>query len=248
MASRQEQAESTTRRALEVCEEGASHIRGALAYVPHVARRYMSCGLPFDELLAAGNLGLVEAALRFNPDKQVKFVTYADWWIRKSILKAVEEQTGAVRLPRYRQEQLRVLTEGRRSWRRHHGSEPDRDQLSEATGFTPDEIDRLSRIGNGSLSLEEPVAPGAERGVGDLLAVEPSEGPHDLLLRGDLLRFLRKQLFRLEQKQRTVILLRYGFGDEGPMTLRQIGRRMGISRERVRQLERRALIELRNFL
>ncbi|MDX1389216.1 MAG: sigma factor, partial [Acidobacteriota bacterium] len=94
-------------------DEIQAWIDGAMAYVPAVARRFVGCGLSFDDLLAAGNLGLVEAALRFDPSRNVKFVTYADWWIRKTILKTIQEQSGPVRLPRYRLEQLRELHDTR---------------------------------------------------------------------------------------------------------------------------------------
>ena len=223
-------------------------IRTALAYVPHVARRYLGCGLPFDELLAAGNLGLVEAGLRYQPARNVKFVTYADWWIRKSILKALEDQSGVVRLPRYRQEQLRVLQEGRRAWRRTHGSEPSTEELARATGMSYDEVARLRTLERSSLSLEDPALPGGARTLGDMLSSQTGSGPQDALLRRDLVRHIRKLVATLGDRERSVVLLRFGFGDRDPMTLREIGRKLGLSRERVRQLERRALIQLRNTL
>ncbi len=243
-----------------VCREGSGRgpggeadrrrsrwIRTALAYVPHVARRYSGCGLPFDELMAAGNLGLVQAALRYEPSRNVKFVTYADWWIRKAIFKALEEQSGAVRLPRYRQEQLRSLREARRDWRRTKGEEPDRDQLASAAGMTARDLERLRTLGQTPLSIEEPASPGGERSLAESLAADAGD-PQDSLVREDLVRHVRGLLRALPDKERTVILLRFGFGPDEPKTLRQIGCEMGISRERVRQLERRALIHLQRLL
>ena len=244
-STEQSAGKSTVRR---LAEPDVERIHTALAYVPHVARRYLACGIPFDELVAAGNLGLVEAALRFKPSKQVKFVTYADWWIRKSILKTIEEQSGAVRLPRYRQEQMRVLREGRRSWVRLHGEEPDRDQLAATTGFSRRDVERLDRLGNHTLSLDDPLNPGSERAIGDVIPDGDSVDPQGSMIRGDLVRYIREQLAVLEPKQRAVVRFRFGFGTDSPMTLREIGREMGISRERVRQLERSALLRLRGTL
>lgn len=222
-------------------------IRAGLAYVPHVARRYSGFGLPFEELLAAGNLGLVQAALRFEPTRNVKFVTYADWWIRKAIFKVLEEQSGPVRLPRYRQEQLRRLRESRRAWQRHSGHEPDSEQLASATGLTRAEVDRLRTLNQGAVSLEEPPVRGGDRPLGELLADEGG-GPQESLVREDLVQRIRTLIDDLPPKERRVVLLRFGFGHHEPMTLRQIGSRLGISRERVRQLERRALTHLRGTL
>jgi RNA polymerase primary sigma factor len=229
-------------------ETHAHWIGTALAYVPHVARRYIGCGLPFDELVAAGNLGLVEAALRYQPDRNVKFVTYADWWIRKSIFKALEEQSGPVRLPRYRQEQIRTLKESQRALRRRNGADPDSEQLAGMTGLTREEVDRLRSLGQTPVSLDEPSLPGGDRPLVDVLAVDGSDGPQDTVIRSDLVRHIRGLVATLEGKEREVIALRFGLSGPEPMTLRAIGRQLGISRERVRQIERRALIHLRNYL
>jgi RNA polymerase primary sigma factor len=226
----------------------AQWIGTAMAYVPHVARRYVNCGIPFDELVAAGNLGLVEAALRYQPERNVKFVTYADWWVRKSIFKALEEQSGPVRLPRYRQEQLRTIKEGRRSWQRRNGSDPDTDELAGVTGFSRDEVERLRGLGQSALSLDDPSLTGSDRPLVDVLAVEDSAGPQDTLVRSDLVRYVRNLVDTLDPKEQQVIELRFGLQTAEPLTLRAIGARLGISRERVRQIERRALIQLRNAL
>ncbi len=220
----------------------------ALAYVPHVARRFVGCGLPFDELMAAGNLGLVEASLRYKPARKVKFVTYADWWIRKSILKALEEQSGPVRLPRYRQEQLRALRDLRQAWRRRHRREPTAEELARVARLSRRDVDRLLSIGHNAVSIEEPTRPGGDRPLREQLAAEEAAGPQDALIRRELATHLRSLISALDRKERQVVLLRFGFGGNDPMTLREIGRRIGISRERVRQLERRALIHLRNAL
>ena len=226
----------------------SDRIDSAIAYVPRVARRYLGCGVPFDELLAAGNLGLVEAALRFDPERGVKFVTYADWWIRKSILQVLERQLGAVRLPRYRQQQLRLLAEARRRFRERHQQDPDLDSLSQLCGLSPANIRKLDRIGRTSLSLDEPQRPDGDRTFAESLIVESGPDPQESAVMHDFARHLRGLLQSLAEKEKRVLHLRFGFGDREPMTLRAIGSEMGISRERVRQVEGRALRRLRERL
>ena len=153
-----------------------------------------------------------------------------------------------MRLPRYRQEQLRALQEGRRAWRRQHGREPNTEELARATGLSYEEVDRLRTLGQNPVSIEEPTSPGGSRPLHEVLTDGSGNGPQDSLIQGDLRSHIRGLIGSLKGKERKVVLLRYGFDGHDPMTLREIGRRLGISRERVRQLERRALIQLRNAL
>jgi RNA polymerase primary sigma factor len=229
-----------------VRESPQNWIEGALAYVPCVARRFMGCGVSFDELLAAGNLGLVQAALRFDPSRNVKFVTYADWWIRKSILKTIQEQSGPVRLPRYRLEQLRDLHEARSRLMRDTGREPDAEELAAATGRSPGEVDLLLGIGRRGVSLEQPATPNERRPLGRLLADDLDKGPQRTLIRQDSLRQLRRLIGRLGRRERDVLRLRFGLNGHAALTLREAGEALGISRERVRQIEFRALRRLRD--
>jgi RNA polymerase primary sigma factor len=222
-------------------------IENAVAYVPHVARRFQGCGLSFDELLAAGNLGLVHAALRFDPSRGVKFVTYADWWIRKAIIKEIQEQSGPVRLPRYRLEQLRDLHEIRSRLREDSGREPDADELARASGRSTREVDMLLGIGQRGVSLEQSTSGDSTRTIRQTLAADPEKNPQATLIRRDFRRHVRRLVARLGRRERTVLALRYGLRDRSTMTLRQVGRVLGISRERVRQIERRALNHLRDL-
>ncbi|MDX1387673.1 MAG: RNA polymerase sigma factor RpoD/SigA [Acidobacteriota bacterium] len=223
-------------------------IKSALAYVPAVARRFVGCGLSFDDLLAAGNLGLVEAALRFDPARNVKFVTYADWWIRKTILKAIQEQTGPVRLPRYRLEQLRELHDTRARLTESRGREPEVQELAEATGRSIAEVSSLMTMGRRGVSIEQPVSGAENRPLGSTLADDPDKGPQSTLIRQDVIEHLRRLVDGLENRERRVLTLRFGLAMNTPMTLREVGREIGISRERVRQIERRALGHLRSLL
>jgi RNA polymerase sigma factor (sigma-70 family) len=226
----------------------ADRIHRALAYVPSVARRYFGCGLPFEDLLAAGNLGLVEAAMRFDAGRNVKFVTYADWWIRKAILGAIEEQAGPVRLPRYRQEQLRNLHDARARLRMREGREPDFAELARATGLPVADVEKLLGFSRQAVSLEQPGGADDERPLHETLASAPGRGPQDILLDEDSSGRLRTFVASLGERERAVLTLRYGLAGAPPLTLREVGRRLEVSRERVRQIEHRALLNLRRML
>ena len=225
-----------------------SWIESAIAYVPSVARRYLGCGLPFDELLAAGNLGLVEAGLRFDPSRDVKFVTYADWWIRKTILKAIQEQSGAVRLPRYRLERIRMLHDIRAELRRRNGTDPSIEEIADAGGVSPREARSLFASGQTAVSLDQPVARDVSRSLAETLRAETDDGHPDVVVDENYLEHVRTVVAALDSRERLILALRFGFFDDEPLTLREAGRRLGLSRERVRQIERRALGRLRDRL
>ena len=223
-------------------------IERALPYVARVARRYSGCGVETGELRAAGNLGLVEAALRFDPERGVKFITYADWWIRKAILEALEEQSGPLRLPRYQHDRLRALRAARADLIATRGDEPGPEELARRTGVPQSEAYRLLRHQNSAVSLDQPLAHADGRSLGEVLAAPGADNPQRSLVRREMAQRLRHHLSKLNRRDRIVIRLRFGLGLERPRTLREVGRLMGVSRERVRQLELAALLRLRRLL
>ena len=220
-------------------------ITDSLAYVPGVARRFLGRGLPIDELTAAGNLGLVQAALRFDPGRNVKFLTYADWWIRKRIRDAVAEYAAPVRLPRHQLERLRILQDSRKRLRLAAGFEPDRQQLAEATGLSRSVVEQLLQLLPGAQPLEQPAARGQSRTLEETLPDGRVECPQGRAVRRDLLQDLKRGLAALTVGEQEVLSLRFGFADEQPRSLREAGRELGISRESVRKIESRALGKLR---
>ncbi|MCP3981978.1 MAG: sigma-70 family RNA polymerase sigma factor [bacterium] len=225
-----------------------NQILGALSYVPVVARRYRGCGVPTDDLVAAGNLGLLEAAIRFDPGREVRFVTYATWWIRKAILEALEEQSGPLGLPRHQHERLRRLARTRREWISSHGEEPTEEELLRAASLSRLQARRVAHLTTGSVSLEQPVGDADGPPLSDLLPDSGSENPQLSIIRRDLATKVRDHLSRLDAREREVISLRFGLGGGTPLTLREAGSRLKLSRERVRQIELRALLELRRLL
>jgi len=223
-------------------------IQQTMYYVPTLARRYIGRGMNLDELVAAGNLGLVEAALRFDPARNVRFTTYANWWIRKTILEAMGQQCGPMRLPRYQYDRLKSLREARADWVGRHGETPSTEELARSAGLSPAEVSQLEGVVTGAVSLEQPLSSNDSRPVKETLADPDAESPHRTLLRRDMRRRLRERLTQLAERERQVIAMRFGLADGTPKTLRETGRTLGISRERVRQVEIRALLKLRQLI
>ena len=219
-----------------------------LEYVPAVARRYRGNGLDADELIAAGNLGLVEAALRFDSSRKVTFITYADWWIRKAILEALETLCGPVRLPRYRYDKLRRLKLAAARWNTTHGRAPTLDELATEVHLSVRQAERILANDPRAVSLDQPRHAGAKQPLSDSIHDPNTACPQQSLIRRDLGQHLRRELSTLDDRQRDVIRMRFGLDGETPKTLREAARLLGLSRERVRQIELRALLKIRRLL
>jgi RNA polymerase sigma factor (sigma-70 family) len=235
--------------AKQPCSETATLIRDSMRRVRAVARSYCGRGVDIDDLIAAGNLGLAEAFIRFDPLRNVKLSTYAECWIRKRIREALVDQAGPVRLPRYQRDKLRDVYAARTRGRMDTGQDPDLDRVARDSGLTRAEVDRLLQFTAGSVSLDQPNSAGSDpRPIGDLLPDEETECPQGALVRRDLAKFLRHNLSSLDSRERQVVSLRYGLDGRQALTLREVGREVGISREGVRQVEVRALNKLKQRL
>jgi len=221
-----------------------SNLRFVVAY----AKRYRNPNVPFLDLIHEGNLGLIQAAKKYDPSQEghdVKFITYAVWWIRQAILHALAEHAGSFRLPQkqantlYRMERIRSLLAER------FARAPTDKELSEELGISIDDVRVLTRASRSSLSLNEPVDSEGDSELGDLLEQTGLPDTDELLLRESFSRALSDALAELPARERKVLELRFGLADDQPKTLREIGEVMGLSRERVRQIESRALNKLR---
>jgi len=221
-----------------------SNLRFVVAY----AKRYRNPNVPFLDLIHEGNLGLIQAAKKYDPSQEghdVKFITYAVWWIRQAILHALAEHAGSFRLPQkqantlYRMERIRSLLAER------FARAPTDSELSEELGISIDDVRVLTRASRSSLSLNEPVDSEGDSELGDLLEQTGLPDTDELLLRESFSRALGDALAELPARERKVLELRFGLADDQPKTLREIGEIMGLSRERVRQIESRALNKLR---
>jgi len=213
-----------------------------------VAKRYRGLGVPFLDLIQEGNLGLMRAVERFDPSKGNRLSTYAMWWIRQSIIRAVANLSRTIRVPIHAGERERKLRKVAQELQQSLGRTPTSHELAAELGLTPRQVQRLQNMGQQAVSLDQPIREGESDGssLADLIEDENSLAPSELaaqrLLRDDVAAVLAD----LKPREAEVLRLRYGLDGEHVHTLKEVGIKMNVTRERVRQLEMRALRKLRH--
>ncbi len=221
-----------------------SNLRFVVAY----AKRYRNPNVPFLDLINEGNLGLIQAAKKYDPFQEgqdVKFITYAVWWIRQAILHALAEHAGSFRLPQKQANTLYRLERIRSVLNERFGRAPTERELAEELGISSDDVRVLTQAAQSSLSLNDPVDEEGDSELGDLLEQTVMPDTDERILRESFMRALKDALADLPERERRVLELRFGLLDDQPKTLREIGDILDLSRERVRQIESRALNKLR---
>jgi len=223
-------------------------VESNLSFVAKVASEYRYLGIPFEDLLNEGNVGLIEAAHRFDASKDTKFISYAIWWIRKSILKALSEQSGVVRLPYSQMKKVKEIRRAEQSLRRSLGRRPTREEISVFLEKSVAKIDKVLQHTVHEVSLDEPMGDEQEATLSDCLEDVDQISQEQRLLDAELTLGVGEIFQHLSPQQKTVISHRFGL-DGGPtLTLQETGDRMGLSRERVRQIECQAKERMRRLL
>ena len=221
--------------------------RHNVRFVVSVAKKFQNRGVPLVDLIGEGNLGLMTAARKFDPDRGVKFISYAVWWIRQAILQALAEQSRIVRVPLNRAGALHRI--GRRSSTlvQELGREPTLEELADELDLSEDEVERTLAISQTHLSLDAPLTPGEDNRLLDYLPDQFSAGPDDETYERALTNTVEEALGSLKEREARVLRLYFGLEDgKDPMTLEEIGSMLGITRERVRQIKEKALVRLRH--
>ena len=223
-------------------------VESNLPFVVKIASEFRDPAIPFEDLLNEGNIGLIEAARRFDPRRGVRFISYAVWWIRRSILLALSRQANTVRIPDYQMEKARQVRVTERALTRKLGRKPDREEISRELQTTIGRIDKLFQVKQNTLSLDDKTGLDKDTSISDFLVDRGAVNPEEKLLREEGQVLIRLALKDLSDQERTVIINRFGLEGRETLTLKEVGERLGITAERVRQIERQARERLRKLI
>jgi RNA polymerase primary sigma factor len=220
-------------------------VNANLRFVVSVAKQFQGSSLPLGDLINEGNLGLVKAATRFDETRGFKFISYAVWWIRQAIMQAIAEQSRVIRIPLNRVGSLNKLNRTFSSLEQQFQREPSLDELAEVLQIDSDEVVDTARMGARHVSLHAPFVHGEEHSLIDTLEEETGETPDASLMQTSLQNDLRRSLSTLKQRQSEVIELYYGLNGHPPLSLQDIGFKLNLTQERVRQIKEQGIARLR---
>jgi len=211
-----------------------------------VAKKYMGRGVPFLDLIQEGNIGLIRAAKKFDYRRGHKFSTYATWWIRQAVTRAIADQGRTIRVPVHMGDQINRLLRTSHQLTQMLGRDPTTEELAESLGVTPKKVENMIQVARRPISLETPTDEEEDSILSDFIQDNDSPAPTDIVTHSLLREQLRDVLHSLPPREVRILQLRYGLHDGQSYTLEEVGRKMGVTRERVRQIEAQALSRLRH--
>ncbi|HMI84273.1 MAG TPA: RNA polymerase sigma factor RpoD/SigA [Polyangiaceae bacterium] len=220
-------------------------IRSNMRLVVWMAKKYLNQGLPLLDLVQEGNLGLMRAADKFDHERGVRFSTYAGWWIRQSLHRALSDHSRVIRMPVYMLELKHKLARTRQEFSQEYGREPTPDEAAERTGMSMAQLDELRRSPKQPVSMDAPLGPDSDSRLSDVVPDQDATSAIETISRQRLRKDVRRILDKLTSREREMLQLRFGTDQTDGITLQEIGEQFSLSRERVRQIEQEALGKLR---
>ncbi|RRR97382.1 sigma-70 family RNA polymerase sigma factor [Glycomyces terrestris] len=243
--------DATEKELKRLIEDGArakeQFIKANLRLVVSIARRYVRSGMPMLDLIQEGNTGLVRAVEKFDYARGFKFSTYATWWIRQAISRAIAQQERTVRLPVHLVEDVNRMRNVTRQLTRELGGDPEPDQVAAALGVTVERVNELIRWSQDTVSLDTPIGDDGDTNLGDLVADSDEPSPEDVVLAGMERQRIEMMLNHLDERSAGIVKARYGLEDGREHSLTEVAHRFHLSRERIRQLEIQALARLKEL-